>query len=162
MAYKKKKIILLLICSIFFILLFPLCVSAEKAVGFATNIFSLSSLSLDPTENIGQIRTVLSLVMRLLFSIVGIALVVMLAIYGTQLIYAQLVGKVSDIVVKKGKLFDIFFGVALLLLSYLLLNFVNPNLLNPKLLQTPPAGVSPPDPSDPPNPHHDPRDSGPR
>ena len=76
----------------------------------------------------------INIIIKILFAVAGVTLVVMLTIYGTQLIYAQINGRVDGLVVKKGKIQDIAFGIVLLLLSYLLLSFVNPELLRPKLL----------------------------
>ena len=113
----------------------------NSTLNFATNIFNsdfVVTLSSSRGGGAGtEIKTVLRYIMTILFSLVGIAAVVMLVVHGTGLIYAQMSGNVSKTLDVKGKLKDLAMGVVLLLMSYLILNFVNPRLLSPELL----AGV---------------------
>ena len=115
----------------------------ERTLGFVTNILGKDeSVSLDPKQGAEVLRNVLNTIIRVIFSFAGIILVIMLSVYGTQLIYAQMLGRVGDIVVKKSKIIDIAIGAGILLLSYLILNFINPQLLSPSLLG---LGASPPE-----------------
>ena len=81
-----------------------------------------------------QIKTIFNYIITILFSLSGIAAVVMLVVQGTKLIYGQMVGSVAKKIEVMNKLRDLAIGLVLLLMSYLILKFINPDLLNPKLL----------------------------
>ena len=148
-TYKKQNILSLLLISIFFFspfLIAPVAdtqnntditvnLKEERGLGFVTDIFGAQKkVSLDPEKGGDLLRTTLNTIIKIIFSVAGIILVIMLSVYGTQMIYAQMRGSVGDMVVKKSHIIDIMIGAGLLLLSYLILNFINPQLLSPSLL----------------------------
>ena len=72
----------------------------------------------------------------IIFTISGILMVILIAVHGTKMIYAEFGGNVANFIDAKGKVKAAAFGTAVLLLSWIILNFIDPNLLRPKLFET--------------------------
>ena len=145
--YKKQSILLLLISSILILsAVFTMYVHGQSAnvnvserdkkeLGFVTEILGPArSIELHQEYAAEILKNTINTIIRIIFSIAGIAIVIMLTIHGTRLIYAHLGGRVGDIQDGKERIKNIAMGAVILLMSYLILNFVNPQLLNPSLL----------------------------
>lgn len=67
---------------------------------------------------------------NLVFSIAAFLSVTYLAVIGLNMVIANINGKVFEQEELKNRLYDIVFGIILLLFSYIILNTINPALLN--------------------------------
>ena len=101
---------------------------------FSTDIFQQNNISLESDYFKGTAK-IFGSFFSILFSVAGVLMVVLFAVYGTQLIYSQAVGNIALFVNAKKHIIDITIGVCLLLFSWVILNFVNPDLLKPNILQ---------------------------
>ena len=72
----------------------------------------------------------------IIFTLSGILMVVLLAIHGTRMIYAEFGGNVAVFSDARGRVKEAAIGTAILLLSWVILNFIAPSLLQPRLFQT--------------------------
>ena len=72
----------------------------------------------------------------IIFTLSGILMVTLLAVYGTRMIYAEFGGNVTAFSDAKGRVISAAMGTAILLLSWVILNFIAPSLLRPRLFQT--------------------------
>ncbi len=72
----------------------------------------------------------------IIFTLSGILMVILLAVHGTRMIYAEFGGNVAVFSDAKGRVKSAAIGTAILLLSWVILNFIAPSLLRPRLFQT--------------------------
>ena len=100
----------------------------EDDFNFITGILNFG----DNKTNVQNITlpNVINRILKILFTLTGIALVVSITIQGTLLIYDQFTGNVGKLVERKKHITSILIGMAVLMFSWLILNTVNPNLLN--------------------------------
>lgn len=119
--HKTYKIVFLLGCSLLFLLLSPLLIAEDLKL--VTNIFG------DGVVPKVSLQTAFSLIFQLIISLAGVSAVVLFVIHGTHLIYAQLSGRVADVLNQRSRLITLFIGVTLLLTSYLILRYVSNQLV---------------------------------
>ena len=102
-----------------------------KKFYFSTDIFDMKSVDLEGEggEFLSSPAGVLGSFFSILFSVAGVLMVVLLAVYGTQMIYSQVSGNVNNFMSAKKRVVDIALGSCLLLFSWIILNFVNPDIL---------------------------------
>lgn len=153
-TYNNLTLLFLFVCS--FLLVF--CVNGflpadAASVGIAedsrtlhlyTSVFGEdTSISLeDASVGVGQsvvgsrIQDIFNQLFTILFTISGTLMVVLIAVHGTKMIYAQAGGNVNAFGDEKKHLKDIAIGAGILLLSWVILNFVDPDLLRPKFFQS--------------------------
>ena len=86
----------------------------------------------DPAAVGAQVQNIFARLFSVIFTIAGTLMVVLIAIHGTKMIYAEARGSVNSVLDERKKLNDIFLGVLILLTSWIILNFVDPDLLKPK------------------------------
>lgn len=72
----------------------------------------------------------------IIFTLSGILMVILLAVHGTRMIYAEFGGNVAVFSDAKGRVKSAAIGTAILLLSWVILNFIAPSLLQPRLFRT--------------------------
>ena len=84
----------------------------------------------------GLIQRFFTRFFSVIFTVSGILMVVMLAVHGTQMIYAEFTGNVSGFSDAKKRVKAAAFGTVILLLSWIILDFIDPALLRPKLFET--------------------------
>ncbi len=107
----------------------------KEEIYFSTDILGRKKFNLGEENDMDVFKSfggVFGVFFNILFSVAGILMVVLLAVYGTQMIYAQVAGNIANLVNAKKRVIDIAIGVVLLMFSWLILNFVNPELLQPK------------------------------
>lgn len=73
---------------------------------------------------------------QIIFTLSGILMVVLLAVHGTKMIYAEFGGNVAGFFDAKKRVKSAAIGTAILLLSWVILNFIAPSLLRPRFFQT--------------------------
>lgn len=84
----------------------------------------------------GLIQKFFTRFFRVIFTVSGILMVVMLAVHGTQMIYAEFTGNVSGFSDAKKRVVAAAVGTIILLLSWIILDFIDPSLLRPQLFKT--------------------------
>ncbi len=84
----------------------------------------------------GLIQKFFTRFFRVIFTVSGILMVVMLAVHGTQMIYAEFTGNVSGFSDAKKRVVAAAIGTIILLLSWIILDFIDPSLLRPQLFKT--------------------------
>ena len=84
----------------------------------------------------GLIRSFFTRFLSIIFTISGILMVIMLAVHGTQMIYAEFTGNVPGFSNAKNRVKAAAIGTIILLLSWIILDFIDPDLLRPKLFTT--------------------------
>ncbi|MCY4577109.1 MAG: pilin [Candidatus Kaiserbacteria bacterium] len=72
----------------------------------------------------------------IIFTVSGMLMVMLLAVHGTKMVYAEFGGNVSAFGDAKSKVKAAAIGTGILLLSWVILNFIDPALLRPKLFET--------------------------
>ena len=83
-----------------------------------------------------MIQGIFGRLFAIIFTLSGILMVVLLAVHGTRMIYAEFGGNVAVFSDAKSRVKGAAFGTAILLLSWVILNFIDPSLLRPKLFET--------------------------
>ena len=78
----------------------------------------------------------LSNLFSIIFAISGTLMVLLIAIHGMKMIYAELSGNIPGLVDARKHLTDIALGTVILLLSWVVLNFIDPDLLHPRFFTT--------------------------
>ena len=104
-----------------------------------SSIFGIKTIKTTNTnqkEVSGLIQTIFTRFFSVIFTISGILMVVMLAVHGTQMIYAEFTGNVPGFSDAKKRVKAAAIGTIILLLSWIILDFIDPDLLRPKLFTT--------------------------
>ena len=84
----------------------------------------------------GLIQKFFKRFLSIIFTVSGILMVIMLAVHGTQMIYAEFTGNVPGFSDAKKRVKAAAIGTIILLLSWIILDFIDPSLLRPKLFTT--------------------------
>ena len=84
----------------------------------------------------GLIRKFFNRFLRIIFTVSGILMVIMLAVHGTRMIYAEFTGNVPGFADAKSRVKAAAIGTIILLLSWIILDFIDPSLLRPRLFET--------------------------
>ena len=112
----------------------------QRVLHLYSTIFNADkTIAIDGTSKeavTGRIQGIFGRLFSVIFTISGILMVLMLAIHGTQMIYAEFNGDISLLSNAKGRVKNAAIGTAILMLSWVFLNFIDPNLLRPKLFGT--------------------------
>lgn len=90
----------------------------------------------DSNEVGGSIRRIFNQLFSIIFTISGTLMVVLLAVHGFKMIYAEFDGSPIKVGEERKRVEDVAIGAVILLLSWVVLNFIDPSLLRPKLFET--------------------------
>lgn len=116
----------------------------DKVLNLSTDVLGVKEVGLGK-DGLDLSQEIFRRLFRILFALAGTLTVLLFAIHGTQMIYAQMTGNMATLYNAKSKLKDIIIGIVILLLSWIILNFVSPNLLKPVIFEhrTTPAVIIP-------------------
>ena len=146
--YNKLILLFLSVCSFLLIFNFSavwagstdLLSANSTTLNLYSDIFGEEkTISIDANDPgaVGEdVRGILSNLFSIIFTISGTLMVLLIAIHGMKMIYAELSGNIPGLVDARKHLTDIALGAVILLLSWVFLNFIDPDLLRPRFFTT--------------------------